>query len=86
LNAALSGKLGSVPFRADPVFGFEVPTECEGVPSQILDPSQTWGDRDAYYRHYYALATRFIENFKLMADGCPAEIVQAGPKLDAVRV
>ncbi len=84
LNAALGGKLNKSKFRKDPVFGFEVPDECEGVPSQILDPAATWGDREAYYRQYHALASRFIENFKLMADGCPAYVVEAGPKADAV--
>ena len=82
LSAALGGKLKAVPFRPDPIFGFEVPAECEGVPASILDPAQTWGNRDAYYRQYRALAIRFLENFKLMADGCPAEVVKAGPKLE----
>jgi phosphoenolpyruvate carboxykinase (ATP) len=80
LNAALSGKLQGVEFRQDPVFGFHVPTECEGVPSQILDPAATWPNREAYDQKYAALAARFIQNFKLMADGCPPEVVQGGPK------
>jgi phosphoenolpyruvate carboxykinase (ATP) len=80
LNAALSGKLNEVPFRKDPVFGFEVPTLCEGVPERILDPANTWPSRDEYFRRYDALAARFIENFKLMKDGCPPHIVESGPK------
>ena len=80
LNSALSGELNGVPFRHDPVFGFEVPAECDGVPAQLLNPAETWGDRDAYYRHYHALAARFIENFKLMADTCPAQLAEAGPQ------
>jgi phosphoenolpyruvate carboxykinase (ATP) len=81
LNAALSGKLDKVAFRSDPVFGFEVPTECEGIPSRILDPASTWPSRDEYDQKYQALAARFIENFKLMTEGCPEEVIQAGPKL-----
>jgi phosphoenolpyruvate carboxykinase (ATP) len=80
LNAALSGKLTNVAYRTDPVFGFEVPTECEGVPERILDPAGTWPSRDEYDRKYQALAARFIENFKLMTEGCPEDIVNAGPK------
>ena len=79
LNAALSGSLLSAGYRPDPVFGFEVPTECPGVDQQILDPANTWAVKDAYDRQYRTLAARFIENFKLMADGCPAHIVAAGP-------
>ncbi|HTS64405.1 MAG TPA: phosphoenolpyruvate carboxykinase (ATP) [Candidatus Acidoferrales bacterium] len=81
LNAALGGKLSHVPFRQDPVFGFEVPAECEGVPAQILDPASSWPNRDAYFRQYAALAARFIANFKLLQDGCPEDLLQSGPQL-----
>ncbi len=80
LDAALSGKLHGVEFHKDPVFGFEVPKSCEGVPSNILDPANTWGSREEYLRKYDALAARFIENFKLMKEGCPDHVIQAGPK------
>ena len=80
LDAVLKGKLNDVPFRVDPVFGFEVPTKCEGVPENILDPANTWGSREEYYSRYDALAARFIDNFKMMDDGCPQHIAQAGPR------
>ncbi|HMD70371.1 MAG TPA: phosphoenolpyruvate carboxykinase (ATP) [Bryobacteraceae bacterium] len=80
LDAALSGRLDAVEYRPDPVFGFEVPTECAGIPAQILDPAASWPSREDYDRKYNSLAARFIENFKLMSDGCPAAVLQAGPK------
>jgi phosphoenolpyruvate carboxykinase (ATP) len=80
LNDALSGKLLGVEYRQDPLFGFEVPLTCEGVPSEILDPANTWGSRADYFKKYDALAARFIENFKLMMDGCPKHVVEFGPK------
>ncbi len=80
LDAALSGALDHVPYRTDPVFGFSVPTQCAGVPEEILDPANTWGNRDEYYRKYDALAARFIDNFKLLEAGCPPEVVNAGPR------
>ena len=80
LNAALDGKLSKVKFRKDKLFGFDVPTSCPEVPEDILDPANTWGDRDEYWRRYDGLAARFIENFKLFADGCPEEVAAAGPK------
>ncbi len=80
LNAVLSGKLNNVEFHEDPVFGFEVPKTCEGVPSRVLDPANTWGSREEYFHRYDALAARFIENFKLMQAGCPEHVVEAGPK------
>ena len=79
LNAALRGALDDVPFRVDPVFGFEVPEECDGVPSDILDPASTWGDRAEHAKAYDALAARFEENFQILADACPPEVAAAGP-------
>jgi phosphoenolpyruvate carboxykinase (ATP) len=80
LDAALEGRLADVEYYKDPVFGFEVPMSCEGVPSEILDPANTWPDRDSYFAKYDALAARFIENFKTLQDGCPPHVVDAGPK------
>ncbi len=80
LKEALSGKLHDVEFRKDPVFGFDVPTSCDGVPANILDPANTWGSREEYFRKYDALAARFIENFKLLKDGCPPHVEEFGPR------
>ena len=80
LNAALDGNLHDVPYRKDRLFHFDVPKACPEVPEQVLDPSSSWGDKDEYWRKYDALVARYIENFKLFADGCPPEVVRAGPR------
>lgn len=79
LNAALSGKLNNVAFYTDPVFGFEVPMTCEGVPNEVLNPSQTWSDQAAFKQKYLWLAEQFTENFKKYSDNCPPEVIKAGP-------
>ena len=86
LHAALTGKLDGVEFRQDPVFGFEVPVECEGVPTQILDPAAAWPNREAYDRKYATLAARFVQNFQLMSDGCPEEVRKGGPNVSIAGV
>ncbi len=80
LNAALDGKLDKVKYRNDKLFGFKVPMSCPEVPKNVLDPSSAWGDKHEYWQKYDALAARFIENFKLYADGCSQEVIKAGPK------
>ncbi len=80
LNAALEGKLEDVDYRHDKLFGFEVPLSCPDVPEDVLDPSTSWGNKDEYWQRYDALVARYIENFKLFASGCPAEVAAAGPK------
>ena len=37
-----------VEYYRDPIFGFEVPTTCPGVPDEVLDPRATWADGTAY--------------------------------------
>jgi phosphoenolpyruvate carboxykinase (ATP) len=80
LNAALEGKLEKVAYRKDKLFGFEVPLSCPEVPEDVLEPSNAWGNKNEYWRTYDGLAARYIENFKLFMDGCPPEVVAAGPK------
>jgi phosphoenolpyruvate carboxykinase (ATP) len=81
LNAALNGHLNKVRFKTDPVFGFEVPTECPDVPAEVLDPSSSWGDKAEYDKKYKQLAQRFVENFKKFEDQTPKEVAEAGPKV-----
>ncbi|MGD8452386.1 MAG: phosphoenolpyruvate carboxykinase (ATP) [Phycisphaerae bacterium] len=80
LNAALDGKLNDAKFRKDKLFGFEVPLSCPDVPEDVLEPSNAWGNKDDYWKTYDGLAARYIENFKLFTDGCPPEVLAAGPK------
>jgi len=80
LNAALEGKLAKVKYRKDPIFGFEVPLECEGVPEKVLDPVQTWSSAQAFQDKSDQLASNFIDNFMKFVEGIPAEILAAGPK------
>lgn len=83
LNAALDGKLAKVHFTTDPVFGFQIPKECDGVPSEILNPADQWADKAAYMEKYEYLAKAFIENFKKYEAGCTAEVLAAAPKVKA---
>ncbi len=79
LNAALSGSLKDVPYAADPLFGFDVPEACDGVPASVLNPALAWPDREEYSRRYRQLAARFVENFKRYDSPATAEVVRAGP-------
>ncbi len=81
LNAALGGSLQNVTFWTDPVFGFQVPEACEGIPPGVLMPASSWPDKKVYAQKYAQLASRFIENFKKFEEGCPPEVIRAGPKL-----
>ena len=80
LSAALAGKLDNVEYKNDPIFGFEVPTSCPGVPDEVLNPSSSWPNIREYDKKYRQLAARFAENFKKFEDSVSPEIIEAGPK------
>ena len=81
LNAALSGQLLEVEYSTDPVFGFEVPKTCPGVPDHVLNPSSSWPSTDFYMQRYRELASRFIDNFRKFEKDCTPEVRASGPKI-----
>ena len=81
VTAALNGSLENAEFVTDPYFGVAVPTSCEGVPSELLVPANTWEDKAAYEAKAKELAKSFVENFKKYTH-MSAEVVAAGPKAE----
>ncbi|MCJ7707522.1 MAG: phosphoenolpyruvate carboxykinase (ATP), partial [Anaerolineales bacterium] len=81
LNAALTGELLNVDYYTDPVFGFEVPKSCDGVPADVLDPASSWPSKAQYMGKYRELAARFVENFRKFEHSVAPEVLSAGPRL-----
>lgn len=81
IAAAIEGKLDDVEFSVDPVFGFAVPVECPGIPSELLHPRSTWEDKDAYDAKARELASLFVQNFGDVARDATDELIAAGPTL-----
>ena len=81
ITAALTGKLTDVSFEKLPVFELSYPTICEGVPSDLLNPRNTWSDKSAYDETAARLAAKFVKNFEKFATETSAEILAAAPKI-----
>jgi len=81
ISAALEGTLESCEYYEHPVFGLSIPDSCPGVPSEILNPVNTWPDKNNYDRKANELARAFVENFKQFEDFASAEIRQSLPKV-----
>ena len=79
LNAAMSGALDDVPLHSDPIFHLQIPESCPGVPTQMLTPSNTWADQQAYEKTARKLAAAFHANFEKFADMVADEVCSAGP-------
>ena len=83
LNAALDGSLKAGQFRKDPNFGFEVPVSVAGVDTNILDPRQTWPDKEAYDATAAKLVDLFVDNFAQFADHVDQGVREAAPRVAA---
>jgi phosphoenolpyruvate carboxykinase (ATP) len=83
LNAALDGSLDDVEYSVDERFGFEIPSSCPGVPSEILKPRDTWQDRASYDAVADKLANMFNSNFEQFASGCSEAVLDAAPRPNA---
>jgi phosphoenolpyruvate carboxykinase (ATP) len=80
ITAALNGELNNVTFEQHPIFGYQMPTACPNVPSEILNPRNTWADKDAYDAQANKLGNMFVKNFEQYASGVSQEILDAAPK------
>ena len=81
VDAVLKGKLVNVQTEPDPIFRIHVPTACEGVPSEVLKPRNTWKDGAAYDLQARELARMFAENFGQFTDSATEAVRAAGPKI-----
>jgi phosphoenolpyruvate carboxykinase (ATP) len=81
ITEALNGDLENVTFETLPIFNFQIPTACPGVPSEILNPRNTWSDKAAYDAKATELAIKFNDNFKKYAAQASEEILAAAPKV-----
>lgn len=83
ITAALNGDLEKVAFEKHEVFGIAVPKTCGVVPCEILNPRNTWTDKDAYDQKANFLAESFVKNFEKFASYANEEILAGAPRMKA---
>jgi phosphoenolpyruvate carboxykinase (ATP) len=79
LSEALAGNLDRIEYSEDPFFGLSMPSNVTGIPSDILNPRNTWRDKEAYDKKANELAKMFTENFNQFKKQAAKEILEAGP-------
>ena len=78
----LSGDLDKAEFDITPLFRLSIPKALDGIESEILNPRNTWADKDAYDAAARKLAEMFVKNFKTFTDTPEGlELEKHGPKL-----
>ncbi len=79
LHAALQGDLKDADFERDPHFGLMVPTDVPGVDATLLQPRETWADKDAYDAQAAKLALMFAANFEAFEPHVGQSVRDAAP-------
>jgi phosphoenolpyruvate carboxykinase (ATP) len=80
VRAALEGKLEGVATTRHPIFGLHMPISVEGVPSSVLNPSDSWADQNAYDLQARTLAQMFKDNFVQFEAGVSNAVRNTLPK------
>jgi phosphoenolpyruvate carboxykinase (ATP) len=82
INAILDGSILEEEFETLPIFNLQIPKKLKGVDPKVLNPRNTWADKEAYDRQLRKLAEMFIENFKRYEDTPEGQKYrEAGPQL-----
>jgi phosphoenolpyruvate carboxykinase (ATP) len=81
ITAALTGKLDKVEYGKTSFFGLAFPKAVDGVPAELLDPRNSWKDKNAYDEKAKSLAEQFIKNFKQYESAANEEILAAAPQV-----
>jgi phosphoenolpyruvate carboxykinase (ATP) len=83
IDAILDGSILKANTKKIPHFDFEVPTELPGVDAKILDPRDTYANKEDWEVKAKDLASRFVKNFhKYETNDAGKALVAAGPKVD----
>jgi phosphoenolpyruvate carboxykinase (ATP) len=84
ITAALEGKLENIEYGETPFFKLRFPKACPNVPTEIMEPRNTWKDKNAFDIQASKLAAGFVKNFEQYANGVSKEILEAAPSLEPV--
>jgi phosphoenolpyruvate carboxykinase (ATP) len=64
IKAALSDQIQEDEFVKEPTFGLNIPIRCKDVPDEILNPMNTWEDKESYTQISNELKIKFEQNYE----------------------
>ena len=80
IDSILDGSIHDATFTEDPVFGFDVPTELNGVPANVCNPREAWADKAAFEVQAQELSKMFQDNFVQYTGPGVTDYTEYGPK------
>lgn len=86
ISSILEGELEKVDYDQHPIFGLYMPKYCQNVPTEMLDPMNTWLQKGAYISKSIQLAHSFHLNFDKFINQASDEIMNGEPLIDAHQI
>ncbi len=86
ISSILEGELEKVDYEEHPIFGLHMPKYCKDVPTEMLDPMNTWLQKGAYVSKAIQLAHSFHLNFDKFINQASDEIMHGAPLIDAHQI
>ena len=78
VRSIVSGDLENTDFQSADIIGLQIPTKCNGVPSEILNPINTWEDKESYKTTALDLIEKYNANFENYKDEPDYELIKKG--------
>lgn len=79
IDSILNGSVLKAKAKTLPIFNLSIPVDLPGVDKSILDPRDTYKNKDEWNKKAIDLATKFIENFNKY--GANNKLKEFGPQL-----
>lgn len=80
ITSILNGGLNNAEYEKTSIFNLMIPKSCEGVPANLLNPVNTWADKEAFANKANHLAELFNENFEKYSAEASQDIRAAAPQ------
>lgn len=81
VKAALENQIDESNCRVEAIFGLRIPKLIDHVPSEMLEPINTWDKPDDYLRVARNLIQKMHQRMERYAGQLPSSIIEAGPRI-----
>jgi len=79
ITSILNGSINKSDFKTEPFFGLNIPTTLDNVDASILNPINSWGNKENYKIEAEKLILLFKENFTSYGEDVEY-LIKSGPK------
>lgn len=81
LDAIHNGELNNAEYTETDIFRLRIPTAVTGVPSEILNPAESWKNKQDYKSNLLSLASLFAKNFSKYQNEKSDRLLKGGPQI-----